>query len=1015
MIYASFVLFFFLILTATLFFVMIGRLRIVHALKGVPLIAIGMGLVFLNLLVDTIFHNTLELQNPADFQLHSFRFLTGYLGETLGIVFIFLGIYRNIRSLVPHLSEYYSNLVEHSLVGVYLIQDDVFKFVNPKFAKIFGYEREELIGRPIVDLIAPEWIPAVVENLRKRIAGEAEALHYSFTGRKKNGERVDVEVYGTLKGYLGKPAIHGTLLDISERAHANEELQKSENRFRAVVESLGEGVIITDIHDVILYVNSRMAEMCGYKPGELWGTQWFRLLLPEEEWIKVSQRTQKRLLGESERYECVLTRKDKSDFYAEVYATPFKDSSGVIVGTLSAITDVSQRKDDEKLQAALFKISEEASTDVEMVRFYANVHSIIGELMNAKNFYIALYDESTAFLSFPYFVDEFDPAPPPRAARRGFSEYVIRTGSVAFITSVEVEELNRLGEIELIGQPSVEWLGVPLMSEGKTFGVIAVQSYSNSIHFTERDREILTFVSQHIGNAIQRKADAEKFRTLWEHSVDGMRLTDKDGTIVMVNSTFCAMMQLPQQKLIGQHFSSVYKSRSTENELQGYSGLFTKESMPSRLSSFIVLQNGAEIWVEISNSFIEFGPNRKMMLSVFRDITQQKKLEEQLLHAQKMESVGVLAGGIAHDFNNVLSMVLGAAEFLKKKVADNPQASHYADIIATAAERGASIAKQLLLFARSEKATLKPLSISHIVLEVQKLLEHTLPKSISIRTEITDPNCLIMGDTDQLHHSLLNLALNARDALVQKPEGGVVLFRVGSVSGQELRKEFSDVEEEHYHFVSVSDNGVGMDEETQRRIFEPFFSTKERGKGTGLGLSIAHGVVQNHRGRIAVESEEGKGTTITFYFPAIPQNGTPIDGNRQENFIERERSTTNEATILIVDDERALVMMLSDVLKDEGYRILTASDGVEAVETYLKNKGKISLVISDLGMPNMGGEEAFKRIKEFDPTARVIFATGYFENGIIEEQLPDGVLGVLHKPFKLEEIISTVRSVLNDA
>ena len=535
------------------------------------------------------------------------------------------------------------------------------------------------------------------------------------------------------------------------------------------------------------------------------------------------------------------------------------------------------------------------------------------------------------------------------------TEYVLRTGQPLLASPEVFEVLSLKDEVESIGTPSIDWLGVPLKSGETTFGAIVVQSYTESVRYADKEREILTFVSQHIATAIQRKADEERFRAMWEHSADGMRLTDKEGRIVMVNSAYSKIVKLPQEKLVGEFLSVTYQHEERATALEEYRQEFESETVLPRFIGDIALWNGEEVPVEISNSFIVFGANNKMLLSVFRDISERKLLENQLLHAQKMESIGVLAGGIAHDFNNVLSMILTSAEMLKEKTQNDKGLQRYADMVATAAERGAAIAKQLLLFARSEKGKLKPMSVATVVLEVQKLLQHTLPKFISIKSEIEASDAVIMGDSDQLHQALLNLALNSRDAIEAKSVNGTIIIRVGTISHEELQKKFPQIQKEQYVVLSVSDNGTGMSEETTSRIFEPFFSTKGRGKGTGLGLSIVHGIAQNHHGLIDVVSSVGQGTTMSLYFPLVSAEVKDSSKNIKRESIPEKSRGEHTSTILIVDDEQGLREMLEEILQGKNYHVITASNGIDAVKKYESHRQQIDMVISDLGNAAHGG------------------------------------------------------------
>jgi len=1001
-----------LLVAAIGFFAVLWMLLRKHALKGFGFIATGFALVYVNIIVASLLNSGIV---PADWNtriLPTVSFITGYFGQTLGLFLLLLGNYRLVRSLIPHLSEHYSSLVEKSLVGVYLIQDGVFQFVNPKLAEIFGYSREELYGKSIDDLIAEESRPVVDQNIRRRLGGNDVALHYSFVGVKKDGTKVRVEVYGSRTTYNGKPAVHGTLLDISQKEHAEETLRESELRFRSVVQSLGEGLVITEADDTVRYINSRMSDLCGYTAEEMIGKPAYSLLLPREEWHTMTERNKNRALGKLERYEVLMKRKDGTRFWAEVNAAPYRDTDGVIIGTLGAVTDIQERKRAEALQSALYRIAEKTHSTVDLQDFYSSVHTIINELMSATNFYIALYEASANTLSFPYFVDEADPQPRPKKLGKGLTEYVLRTGQPLLASPDVFEKLLRSGDVESIGAPSIDWLGVPLKAGGTTFGAIVVQSYQETIRYGQKEQEILTFVSQHIATAIQRKADEERFRAIWEHSADGMRLTDEAGRIITVNSAFSKIVKLPQERLVGEFLSFTFKASEGEQLLEEYRKGFASETLPSRFTGDITLWNDEEVAVEVSNSYIIFSANHKMVLSVFRDTSERKLLENQLLHAQKMESIGVLAGGIAHDFNNVLSMILTSAEMLKEKTRHDKTLQHYADMVATAAERGAAIAKQLLLFARSEKGKLKPLTVSSVVLEVQKLLEHTLPKLISIKSEIESSDAVILGDSDQIHQALLNLALNSRDAIEAQSPNGTIVFRVATAPYTELQKKYPQIRQQDYVSLSVRDNGTGMDEETQSRIFEPFFSTKPRGRGTGLGLSIVHGIVNNHHGVIDVSSVPGAGTVMTMCFPLVAaQPGKPVRSRGPKN-IPQKNQNSQPPTILVVDDEPVLREMLVEILQGREYSVISASNGVDGIQKYRAHMDEIEIVISDVGMPIMGGEELFEKLKEIDPQVKMIFMTGYLEEDSKAGILHSGVKRIIHKPFRIEEIVDVIDDVL---
>jgi signal transduction histidine kinase/ActR/RegA family two-component response regulator len=386
------------------------------------------------------------------------------------------------------------------------------------------------------------------------------------------------------------------------------------------------------------------------------------------------------------------------------------------------------------------------------------------------------------------------------------------------------------------------------------------------------------------------------------------------------------------------------------------------------------------------------------------DLSKEKALELQLIRSQKMESLGQLAGGIAHDFNNILGITAGSLSILQNSAEDG-RSRKLTDMAMNAVERGSEIVKRLLLFSRADVVKSIPVSLPIVIDEAMKILEHTLEKNIIVQKTINNPSTVVMGSKEQLLQMILNLGVNARDAMLS---GGVLNIRLDQTDDTSLRESFPEVQEGRFCAIHISDNGIGMDDETKKNIFDPFFTTKERDKGTGLGLSIVHGIVQRHNGLIDVQSDKDEGTTFSVYLPLAQ-----VLEKSEMTDLEKEELKGGQEKILIVEDEDSLREILKDVLVPLGYEIIEARDGEEAVHIYEESAPSVDLIILDIGMPKLQGDEVYQKIREIDPEASVLVASGYLEHDIKSKLLSLGVKEFLQKPYSLKEVALTVRKILD--
>ncbi|MBN1396524.1 MAG: PAS domain S-box protein [Bacteroidetes bacterium] len=388
-----------------------------------------------------------------------------------------------------------------------------------------------------------------------------------------------------------------------------------------------------------------------------------------------------------------------------------------------------------------------------------------------------------------------------------------------------------------------------------------------------------------------------------------------------------------------------------------------------------------------------------------QEITEQKTVQQEIIQMQKMQSIGTLAGGVAHDFNNILGIILAYSSSLERQIENKDKILEYGRIITQAVDRGAALVRQILTFARQTDIHIALMNVTEMIQELLSMLKQTFPKIITFIENIDENAPFINADRAQIYQALLNLCVNARDAM---PNGGSIIIRIKKQTMNQVKEKFSAADQRLYLLISITDTGIGMDEETRLRIFDPFFTTKEKGKGTGLGLAVVYGVVQAHRGFMDVESKLNHGTTFNLYFPC-PYESYNIEyipsaaGSYEKGGTE---------TILFVEDEEALTEMVCNLLKSKGYKVYKAKDGIEAVQEFENHKENIDIVISDMGLPNMTGVEVFRKLKEIDKNVFVILASGFFEPDIKSELFKAGAKGFIQKPYKPHEVLHELRRVL---
>lgn len=501
--------------------------------------------------------------------------------------------------------------------------------------------------------------------------------------------------------------------------------------------------------------------------------------------------------------------------------------------------------------------------------------------------------------------------------------------------------------------------------------------------------------------------------------------TDPDGKIKLFNPGaekilgYSAAEIVEIKNITEIHTRTELESRGRElsqqyaREISGFAvlaALPTQKEMPEKREWSYIGKDGHKIPVDLGVSVIKDHKNQiSGYLAVAVDISDRKKAEaalrdneNKLYQAEKISAIGQLAGGIAHDFNNQLAGIMGFAELLYQN-SDDPKAKEFATQITAAAERGAHLTQQLLAFSRKGKFLNVATDTHKVIDEVVKILQRSIDKTIEIKTQLTAESYMIMGDPTQLQNALLNLALNARDAM---PNGGDLVFS-SQIRDFPAEQPLEELSQGKHICISVNDSGMGMDAETQRRLFEPFFTTKEVGKGTGLGLPSVYGMVKNHGGAIRVYSEAGQGSTISIYLPLSEKSA-----GQQNEDLPPDIIMGNSEKIMIVDDEPAVIAFASIMLEGLGYEPIAFTGSAEALKYYQQNWQSVALVIFDMVMPRQNGKDFFMAMKQINPQIKAVLVSGFSVNGAVQGILDLGVLSFMQKPFNRRELAGNLAKAL---
>jgi len=797
---------------------------------------------------------------------------------------------------------------------------------------------------------------------------------------------------------------------MSQQAPSEQTALLSPELLSTLLDSVCELIFLVTLDGIIAYASPSSRQILGRPAQELSGNSLASLFHPNDSGvIRGHLREQFSQGPKSSTWRCRMQCKDGSWRWFEAKSRDLTSVPGVegIAVSLCDVTD-QQRMESERqvISEVVHSLNETANLD----ELLAGIHQALKKVLSADNCFVALHDAVTDSFTFPFFVDQVDVAPPPQRVGRSCTAFVFRTGSAMLIPQSEFDRLAAQGEVELVGSPAPAWLGVPLKTPNATIGVLVVQHYENENAYDMRDLEFLDSVGGHIALAIERRRaeealrkKEEMFRLLFSSNPLPTWVVDPE-TLRFLEVNNAAVRQYGYSL---QEFRnmSVLDLRPEEDKATFLEYLREHDGEPRHHGNWRHRKkDGKVIKVETIAHELNYDGKRVHLL-VAQDITERHLLEQQLRQSQKMEAVGRLAGGVAHDFNNLLMVIKGHTELLLNNLPSADQAKRKIEQIERAADRASSLTRQLLAFSRMQVLQPRVMNLNDVVEDMGKLLPRLIGEDIELVIRTAPDLGAIRADAGQMEQVIMNLAVNARDAM---PGGGKLLIET---SNTDLDSTYNDVHpivrQGRYVLLAVSDNGIGMDAETQARIFEPFFTTKEQGKGTGLGLATVYGVVKQSGGFIWVYSELRRGTSFKIYLPRIDQ---PLD--QPGTALTVSDAPRGTETILLAEDEQDVREVAREFLESGGYTVLEAKDGTEAVGLVEKHQGDIDLLITDMVMPGITGQELALRLREIRPNLRMLYMSGYSDGAALNSALSDSSVRLLTKPFSRSALLRAVKELL---
>jgi len=851
-----------------------------------------------------------------------------------------------------------------------------FTFVNNAIYKIYGYTKDEVIGTGYEKYVDKDTAKLLFETFTK-IYTTGQPLTIEYAAIRKDGTRIFVQNSGSLLiDETGETiGFHGLILNITERKEAEQTLKESEEKYRTILEGIEDCYYEVDIRGNFAFFNDSLCTLLGYSKDELVGMN-NRQFMDQENTEKAFQTFNKvHTTGESAKgVTWEIIRKDGAKRYVEISASSIKNPEGRLVGFRGITRDITEREgakialEESKMRfEALFENANEMiiTTDYQgyILRLNKKTEEISGysrdELIGKSILKIAYPEDRDKYLQF--WRDMLD-GKNPRYELRGIS----KTGNVAHLLA-SGSVIKKGGEIVEIQYNAQD------ITENK-------QAQATIAHLKDRLKNII------------------------ESSPNLIISFDKKGSIDMVNPVAERFFNRPAASIKGKPISFI------DPYLKRYESIIEKVQ-ESKLPKFLSEEHLSDKSGGLFDVNIYPLTSNGTEGAVFNalDITERKRMELQLIHAQKMETIGELAGGFAHDFNNILTGVIGNLSMLRI-TNDESKKKQYMDTIENISNHAKNLVQQMLVLSTKEEGRPESLPVGTLIEEVLNIASSSIPKSIRIPFDDKDKDTNIFIDHAQFVQVLLNLIINAKDAIGDTQDGQIVIHTHPLHVDKNSKRQYLLPKASRYIRIDVTDNGCGIDKEILSRIFDPFFTTKGKGseKGIGLGLSIAYNIVKNAGGSIQVSSERGDGTKFSIILPLSKETPALTQQDKAKTI------KKGHGKILLVDDEDMIREIGKEIIEILGYKVTTVKDGHECIDILKRDSDKFDLVILDMIMPGLDGKHTLDEMKRLNINTRVIISSGFAFDYEADNILSDSlVVGRLNKPFNMNDLSHILSEILS--